>query len=99
MSDFATRLAAVRERIERATSAAGRAAGSVRLVAVSKRQPVSAIREAYELGLRDFGENYAQELVSKAAAVSELAAVEWHMVGHLQTNKARLIAPVVSVIH
>jgi pyridoxal phosphate enzyme (YggS family) len=97
--DLETRLAAVRERIERAARAAGRDARDVRLLAVSKRQPESAIREAYRLGLRSFGENYAQELVSKAGATGDLADIEWHMIGHLQTNKARVVAPVASVIH
>ena len=97
--DIETRLAALRERIERAAHATRRDAGGVHLVAVSKRQPESAIREAYRLGLRAFGENYAQELVSKSAALGDLADIEWHMIGHLQTNKARLVAPVASVIH
>jgi pyridoxal phosphate enzyme (YggS family) len=99
MSEIETRVAAVRERVERAARAAGRDPESVRIVAVSKRQPASAVREAYRLGLRAFGENYAQELVAKAGETSDLADVEWHMIGHLQTNKARLIAPVVGTIH
>jgi pyridoxal phosphate enzyme (YggS family) len=99
MSELEARLAAVQTRIDRAARAAGRTADSVRLVAVSKRQPESAIREAHGLGVRAFGENYAQELVAKATATADLADIEWHMVGHLQTNKARLITPFVSVIH
>jgi pyridoxal phosphate enzyme (YggS family) len=99
MSEIAARVAAVRERVERAARAAGRDPSSVRIVAVSKRQPASAVREAHRLGLRAFGENYAQELVAKAGETSDLADVEWHMIGHLQTNKARLVAPVVAMVH
>ena len=98
-SGLAARIEAVRGRIERAARAAGRDPASIRLVAVSKRHPASAVREAHRLGLRAFGENYAQELVSKAGETSDLADVEWHMIGHLQTNKARLLAPVVGTIH
>ena len=72
---------------------------SIRLVAVSKRHPADAVKEAYRLGLRAFGENYAQELVSKAADVGDLPGIEWHMIGHLQTNKARIVAPVISTLH
>jgi pyridoxal phosphate enzyme (YggS family) len=99
MSDIEARVAAVRERVERAARAAGRDPESVRIVAVSKRQPAAAVREAHRLGLRAFGENYAQELVAKAGETSDLDGVEWHMIGHLQTNKARLVAPVVGTIH
>jgi pyridoxal phosphate enzyme (YggS family) len=99
MTELASRLASVRERIERAARAAGRDPASVRLVAVSKRQPVSAVEEAFRLGLRAFAENYAQELVSKAGETASLDGIEWHMIGHLQTNKARLVAPVVGTVH
>ena len=99
MTELASRLASVRDRIERAARAARRDPASVRLVAVCKRQPVSAVREAYRLGLRVFAENYAQELVSKARETTALEGIEWHMIGHLQTNKARLVAPVVGTVH
>jgi PLP dependent protein len=99
MTELASRLASVRERIERAARASGRDPAGVRLVAVSKRQPLGAVREAHRLGLRAFGENYAQELVSKAGETAELEDIEWHMIGHLQTNKARLVAPVVATVH
>lgn len=82
------RLARVRERIEAAALSAGRTPDSVRLIAVSKGQPVEAIREAFEAGQREFGENYVQELTRKAEALSGLA-LDWHMIGHLQRNKAR----------
>jgi pyridoxal phosphate enzyme (YggS family) len=89
----------VRERIHRAATAVGRDPAEVRLVAVSKTKPASAIREAYAAGQRDFGENYAQELVEKAAELSNLADLRWHFIGHLQSNKARLVARVVNVVH
>ncbi len=68
----------------------------VRLVAVSKYHPVEAILEAYAAGQRLFGESHAQELQQKHAA---LADIEWHFIGHLQTNKVKYIAPYVSLIH
>lgn len=94
MSDLAHRLQTVRERIARATAEAGRPADSVRLLAVSKRHPASAIREAYALGQRDFGENYVQELIAKAEELADLRDLSWHLIGHLQRNKARKIAGV-----
>jgi pyridoxal phosphate enzyme (YggS family) len=92
-------LAEVHERIERAVRAAGRAPNSVRLLAVSKLQPATAIREAYQLGQRDFGENYVQELLEKAEALSDLPDVRWHLIGHLQRNKARKVAPLATGVH
>jgi len=67
------------------------------LVAVSKTKPVDAIRELYELGHRDFGENYVQELVDKQSQLP--ADIRWHFIGHLQTNKVKYIAPFVHLIH
>ncbi len=69
----------------------------VRLVAVSKFKPAADIREAYEAGQRDFGENYVQELVGKSEELP--ADIRWHFIGHLQTNKVRYIAPFVHLIH
>ena len=69
----------------------------VTLVAVSKTKPVSAIQELYNLGQRDFGENYVQELVDKEALLPK--DIRWHFIGHLQTNKVKLIAPFVQLIH
>ncbi len=70
---------------------------SVTLVAVSKTKPNEAIEEAYATGQRVFGENKVQELVSKYEALPK--DIEWHMIGHLQTNKVKYIAPFVSLIH
>jgi PLP dependent protein len=69
----------------------------VTLVAVSKTKPADAIKELYELGQRDFGENYVQELVDKQAQLP--ADIRWHFIGHLQTNKVKFIAPFVHLIH
>lgn len=68
----------------------------VRLVAVSKTKPVEALREAYDAGQRVFGENYVQELCSKQPELP--ADIEWHLIGHLQTNKVKYVAPFVSCI-
>ncbi len=85
------RLASVRERIARAEAKAGRAAGSVTLVAVSKTKPASAIREAYAAGQRVFGENYVQELAEKHRELADLPGLSLRFIGHLQTNKAKEI--------
>lgn len=68
-----------------------------RLIAVSKTHPVEKIEEAYSAGQRIFGENKVQELVAKHARLPN--DIEWHMIGHLQTNKAKQLVPVVSLIH
>ena len=69
----------------------------ITLVAVSKTHPVEDIRELYDLGHRDFGENYVQELVEKAKQLA--TDIRWHFIGHLQTNKVKLIVPFVYLIH
>lgn len=71
--------------------------GGATLVAVSKTKPVEDIRELYELGHRDFGENYVQELVAKEPGLP--ADLRWHFIGHLQSNKVKYIAPFVYMIH
>ncbi len=72
-------------------------AGKATLVAVSKTKPAADIEALYTLGQRDFGENYVQELVDKAAALP--AGIRWHFIGHLQRNKVKYIAPFVHLIH
>lgn len=69
----------------------------VQLIAVSKTKPVEDIKALYELGHRDFGENYVQELVEKQAQLP--ADIRWHFIGHLQSNKVKYIAPFVHLIH
>lgn len=68
-----------------------------RLIAVSKTKPISAISQVYDLGHRDFGENRVKELVEKQATLP--SDIYWHMIGHLQTNKVKHIAPFVHMIH
>ncbi|MEB2312443.1 MAG: YggS family pyridoxal phosphate-dependent enzyme [Sorangiineae bacterium] len=99
MSTVAEGLSRVRERIARAADVAGRDPASVRLLAVSKTKPASALREAYAAGQRDFGENYVQELLAKAEALADLPELSWHMIGHLQTNKARQVVRVARAVH
>jgi PLP dependent protein len=93
MSALRTRLDAVRERIARAALAAGRDPASVQLVAVSKFHSVEIIRAAYALGQREFGENYAQELATKAEQLADLPDLRFRFIGSLQRNKVKLIAP------
>ena len=70
---------------------------TVTLVAVSKTKPVASLLEAHQAGQRDFGENKVQELVDKASVLPQ--NIRWHMIGHLQRNKVKYIAPFVSLIH
>lgn len=93
MSGLAQRFELVQARIARACAAAGRDPASVKLLAVSKFQPLAAMRELYALGQREFGENYAQELVDKAHALSDLGDLRFRFIGGLQRNKAKLLAP------
>jgi len=83
---------AVRSRIALAARRAGRDPASVGLLAVSKGQPVTAVRAAYALGQRAFGENYVKEASLKAGLLSDLSNVEWHLIGPLQSNKTRFAA-------
>lgn len=82
---------------EKYTSLIAELNGKATLVAVSKTKPVEDIQALYELGQRDFGENYVQELVDKAASLP--ADIRWHFIGHLQSNKVKYIAPFVHLIH
>jgi pyridoxal phosphate enzyme (YggS family) len=95
----ADRLAEVRARIDRAAIAAGRDPAAVRLVAVSKTRGPDDVRAAHAAGQRAFGENYAQELATKAEALADLAGIEWHFIGHLQTNKAKVVAKYAHAAH
>lgn len=84
-------------RVHTACARAGRAPESVTLIAVSKTKPVELLQAAYDAGCRDFGENYAQELAAKAPALPR--DIRWHFIGHLQRNKAKLVAPVAALVH
>jgi pyridoxal phosphate enzyme (YggS family) len=91
-------LAAVRERIARAADRARRDPAGILLLAVTKVFPADVIREAYELGLREFGENYVQEFEGKAPLVEDLAGARFHLIGHLQSNKSRKAAELFQVV-
>lgn len=91
MSDIAANLAAARARIEAACARAGRDPQEVELLPVSKTHPAALIREAYAAGYRRFGENKPIEARDKAAELAELG-LEWVIIGHLQTNKAKVVA-------
>ncbi|MDE3109536.1 MAG: YggS family pyridoxal phosphate-dependent enzyme [Acidobacteriota bacterium] len=90
-------IARVRERIARASERAGRTAGEITLVAISKTCPAEAIRAAYEAGVRHFGENRVQEFEAKSEKVRDLD-VAWHMIGHVQSNKARKVVELFSTV-
>jgi pyridoxal phosphate enzyme (YggS family) len=98
MGTLRERLAAVRERIGRAAERARRDPAEITLLAVTKVFPAAAIREAYELGLREFGENYVQELENKWPEVADLADARFHLIGHLQSNKSKKAAELFQVI-
>jgi len=85
-------VAAVRERIAKAAARAGRSVGSITLMGVSKTVEPERIRQAYEAGIRVFGENKVQEFGEKAGPLADLAEAQWHLIGHLQTNKVRKAA-------
>ena len=85
---IAANISAIKNEVERL---------NVKLIAVSKTKPVAAIKEAYNAGQRVFGENLVQELIEKQEQLPQ--DIEWHLIGHLQTNKVKFIAPFISLIH
>ena len=91
-------VAELESRLEKAAKRAGRDPGGIALMAVTKTHASERIREAYEAGLRIFGENRVQEFSGKANALADLPEAEWHMIGHLQTNKASKAAELFSAI-
>lgn len=97
-SGLAERLEQVKTRIARAAESARRDPASVTLIAVTKVFPASAILEAYALGLREFGENYVQEFEDKFPQVCDLVDARFHLIGHLQSNKAKRAAEIFQCI-
>jgi hypothetical protein len=91
-------VARVRERIATACRHSGRGPDEVKLVAISKTFPPGCVRAAYEVGLRDFGENRVQEAAAKRPALADLS-ITWHLVGHLQTNKAKAARDLFHWVH
>lgn len=98
METLQQRLAVVRERVKRAAERARRDPDKILLLAVTKVFPASVIREAYDLGLREFGENYVQEFEGKAPEVGGLEGARFHLIGHLQSNKAKKAAELFQTI-
>ncbi len=90
-------LSEVEEKIQAACTRAGRNRDEVTLIAVSKTKPVEVLKEAYDLGVRVFGENKVQELTDKYEVLPD--DISWHMIGHLQTNKVKYIIDKVDLIH
>lgn len=97
--DIAQHRNQVLARIRAATERAGRPAGSVALIAVSKKQPAEAIRAAHAAGQRAFGESYLQEALDKQALLADLTDIEWHFIGRIQSNKTRQIAAHFDWVH
>jgi pyridoxal phosphate enzyme (YggS family) len=98
LNDIAANLAAIRERIAAAAAAAGRNPSSVGLLAVSKTFSADHVRAAYAEGQRDFGENKVQEALQKIEATADLS-IRWHLIGHLQSNKAKKAGSAFAAIH
>ncbi|GGY53308.1 YggS family pyridoxal phosphate enzyme [Bacterioplanes sanyensis] len=92
MSTLEQRYHAVQQRIDKACEQAGRSRQQVALLAVSKTKPASMVRQCYQLGQRAFGENYLQDALDKIDALADLDDIEWHFIGHLQSNKSRTVA-------
>ncbi len=86
-------------RIEAAAARAGRRRSDILLVAVTKKFPAATVRDAYALGLRDFGENYVQEFETKRTELADCAGARYHFIGHLQSNKSKKAAEIFDVIH
>lgn len=99
MTTIAANLQAVEARISAACAAAGRDAGSVRLLAVSKTWPAADVAAAAACGQRAFGESYVQEAVAKIATLRAMPGLEWHFIGPLQSNKTRLVAEHFDWVH
>lgn len=97
MTRITEQIARLRERIENAADRSGRDSRDIRIVAVSKRHPAAAIREAQSAGLTRFGENYVQEALAKIALIEP--PVEWHFIGNIQSNKAGPIAERFDWVH
>src|SRR5208282_1961003 len=98
-NEIARRLADVNGRIARAAERSSRDPRAICLVLASKTQPADAIRAAYLAGARDFGENYVQEAAAKRAGLAGLEGIHWHLIGHLQSNKARQACDFFELIH
>lgn len=92
-------LETVKERIAAAARLAGRDSAEIRLVVVTKGHPAGALQALFDLGIREFGESYIEEGRAKQVALAHLAAVKWHMIGHVQSRKAQAAAENFDLIH
>lgn len=99
MSEKAYGLSSVLERVARAAERSGRSPDEITVVAVSKTKPISAIIEAYEAGVRHFGENRAHELEQKVDQLTELPDLQWHFIGRLQTRQSQPVATHAAMFH
>src|ERR1700748_25083 len=91
-------IARVRDRIAAAAARVNRHPGDITLIGVSKTHPAEMIRAAYEVGLREFGENRVQEWEGKRQALTDLSDAKWHLIGHLQSNKATRAATIFNAV-
>lgn len=89
----------VRQNIKKAANKSGRNTEEITIIAVTKKQPVEVIMAAYACGMRKFGENYAEEGMKKINALNQLVDIEWHMIGHIQSRKAKLVCEGYHYIH
>jgi pyridoxal phosphate enzyme (YggS family) len=92
------KLEQVETRIANAAARAGRKRGDITLLAVTKKFPATLVREAYDLGLREFGENYVQEFEQKRVELGNCQGARFHFIGHLQSNKSKIAAEIFDVI-
>ena len=99
MQNIRDAIKAVQERIEKACARSGRAASEVRLIGVTKRVDIGRIKEAMACGLKDFGENYIQEAKKKIEEITTCEEINWHMIGHIQTNKVKFLPGMFGYIH
>ncbi|MBP9518486.1 MAG: YggS family pyridoxal phosphate-dependent enzyme, partial [Fervidobacterium sp.] len=96
-SDIRQNFQNVLEKIRFHAEKVGREPDEIKVVAVTKTHPIEVVRAAYEIGMRVFGENYAQELRDKAKNMPE--DIQWHFIGRIQTNKLKYVVPVAEYIH
>ncbi len=98
MTNISSSIQAIQQKVNDAAEISGRSADQVTIVAVSKTKPAQAVRDAYAAGMRVFGENRIQEAEGKIAELDDLEA-QWHLIGHLQTNKVKKVVPLFTLIH
>lgn len=87
------------ERIEKAAKSVSRSAQGVHLIAVSKKQPIDALVSAAHIGIKIFGENYAEEVPPKQAALIAFEGIQWHMIGHIQSRKVKTVVETIDFVH